>query len=315
MSKQRINNEQMAQWQHAAQVEITRVTMINENLLSLVVLMLRQFGVGELNQFGGAPCIKLSKKAVQEVDTQVYGVETKFTEDSDDLYIILGSNGPKVQAQRAAEAVAVKPRMCNCYEGEDCESVPIPARPDSEGCTHYLGCIYWQGSNVRPIKGPAQPTAMVCRWHNRVGALGAYCPECNEERASRIVCRNVLAYKRDDGMVVGTIEQAGAGNSGYHMVQCGHTAKQHLHGVGMCKVGDCDCQAFLCAHNERMPHDDGSITCMNPDCDWVMTKEQVLTAAQRGGPQPVQKSIAELDVDDVDEQSAAEKYYEFEPNQ
>jgi hypothetical protein len=43
-----------------------------------------------------------------------------------------------------------------------------------------------------------------------------------------------------------------------------------------------------------MPHDDGSITCMNPDCDWVMTREQVMEAAQRGGPQPVQKSIAEL---------------------
>src|ERR1035441_1374457 len=105
MSKQRINNEQMAQWQHAAQVEITRVTMINENLLSLVVVMLRQFGIVDADLFSGQPFVKVDKQEVQDVDTQTYGVETKFTDDDPMLTVILGANGPKVQAQRAAEEI------------------------------------------------------------------------------------------------------------------------------------------------------------------------------------------------------------------
>lgn len=336
MSKERTNNQQMAQWRQAAQVEMTRLSIINENLLSIVIVMLRKFGTLDPDLHGGAPFVHLDKQEVQEVDTQIYGVESKYTEDDPTLTIVLGANGPRIQAEKAA--AAANPPMCNCYEGEDCKAEAVtmhtPAT-DADGVAlkHYDGCVYWRHGTVQPIKGPAQPTAMVCRRHKRVGTLGVYCPECNAERATLIMCRNVLAYKRDDGTVVATVEEAkmcayckhgdpledgkhyligdepkwvGCRNSGYHLLQCGHSKEQHLHGAGMCKasVGSakdgtlhcCECPEFLCAHNERMPHQDGSITCMNPDCEWMMTQEQVIETAQRGGPQPVQKSIEELEV-------------------
>lgn len=301
MSKLRLRNmeveairaeaaREIEQIKNIAEQRLMELGIINENLLSLVVTVLNKFGTVDPEKYDGAPYLLVSKAALQAVDTGINGVETKYTEDpeNDEVFVVLGRNGPKVVAaqQPSAEPASIR---CSCSG----TIVEFPISEDDG--KHVEHCVYWKDKTVAPIQGGAVATVFRCARHNRVGPLGAFCPVCNEERVQRIVCRNVLSYRRDDGTVVQTVEEAKAGDSGYHMLQCGHTVVQHMRGTGMCKIGSCECPEFLCAHNERQASEDGGIMCMNPSCDWRMSKEDLLDMAKRSQPQTQQATVEELD--------------------
>jgi hypothetical protein len=271
--------KKLATFEDAAKIEVARLTVLNENLLCLLIKVVQDVGYTQHwldaagnpcsqmhpqaklvnNVWDGRKFLCISKLEFMGVDTTRWAIETKHQETQPYMYVILTPHEPTTVE-------------------------PLPVALASGGYSTVQ----------QPITSPAQPTAMRCAVHGMYGNVGAYCPECDEERAQRIVCRNVLRYKRDDGVVVDTVEEAAYGDSGYHLIQCGHTAKQHIYGAGRCKV--CECTEFLCAHNERRVNSEtGDIGCMNPVCGWLITKEQAMEMAQRGQPLPVQVSAAELE--------------------
>lgn len=288
MSKERLRQRDLYEYHELLRqqaIEIQAQQMRNDVLRRIIVSTLKSIGVPSDDHKSPLTFV-ISKKVMEAVETSE-GLQT-YNKDSDDVYVIY---------RKAETQITFKPK-CTCG-GKAPEDVP----EDDEG-KHEDGCIFWRSFRPQSVVGEATGdaiTAATCPVHKLVGNVGGKCPECDRERVERIECATLIVRSCDlcgreglqlyrfiskpkiaDAEPKGRFcEECGRTNNwteGFVPIPlyCGHYKKSHLFGKERCKLGDCPCEAFTCAHNEREADNEKRVLrCADPDCDWSVSFDEL----------------------------------------